>query len=101
MKLLFVCTANQERSPTAEDIFKDVKNVKVKSAGTDRFARVIINKRLVDWADRIYVMEDFHRDFIVKKWPHTAKKIVVLGIPDVYFRGDPELIRLLKEKVKL
>jgi protein-tyrosine-phosphatase len=32
-KVLFVCTGNYDRSPTAENMYKNVKGLEVKSAG--------------------------------------------------------------------
>jgi protein-tyrosine-phosphatase len=35
LKLLFVCTANIDRSPTGEDIYKGQPGFETKSAGTE------------------------------------------------------------------
>ena len=58
MKILFVCTANEERSPTAEMVFKDVPGWETKSAGTSLDAVVPVSRELIDWADRIVVMQE-------------------------------------------
>ena len=60
MKILFVCTANEERSPTAEMVFKDVPGWETKSAGTSPDAVVPVSRELIDWADRIVVMQSRH-----------------------------------------
>jgi predicted protein tyrosine phosphatase len=100
MKLLFVCTANIDRSPTGEDIFKDQLGFEVKSAGTEEgYATVPISKELIEWADVIFCMENHHRSKVIKKNSKTASKTVVLDIPDIYYRGSPELVKLLKAKV--
>ena len=61
MKLLFVCTANIDRSPTGEDIYKNQPGFEVKSAGTETgYAAIPISKVLIEWADVIFCMEPHH-----------------------------------------
>lgn len=98
-KLLFVCTANQQRSRTAEELFRG--EYETKSAGIHPFAESPLTKEAVLWADIIFCMEEMHRRFILEKFPEEAvgKKIVVLNIPDIYIKGDERLIKLLKERV--
>lgn len=97
-KLLFICSANLQRSPTAEVIFKD-KYI-TKSAGIDINSPVRLSRELLVWADIVFVMEDWHLDEIKKRYPDIHKRIICLNIPDRYFKMDKELIRLLREKVK-
>lgn len=103
---LFVCTLNEHRSPTAEDVCREILKIKnirgdVKSAGTDPDARNKLTTRIIKWADKIYVMEDFHRQFITKIYPESKNKIKVLGINDFYLRGDPILVNILREKLNI
>jgi len=102
MRVLFVCTANKLRSPTAEDLFKDFGGLDVLSAGTDAEAPRPLTKELVASADLIFAMETHHRERIRKKYkPRPAdNRIITLYIPDEYERGDPELVALLKDKVE-
>lgn len=102
MKVLFVCTANKLRSPTAEDVFRDLPGIEAVSAGTDSEAPNPLTPELVASADLIFVMETHHRERVRKKFkPRPAdNKIITLHIPDEYERGDPELVALLKEKVE-
>lgn len=101
MRILFVCTANKLRSPTAEDIFRDWPGVDAISAGTDTSAPRPLTKELVASADMIFVMETHHRDRIRSKFKQRPpdSRIITLHIPDEYERGNPELVALLKEKV--
>jgi len=99
MKVLFVCTGNMDRSPTAEDLLKRVEGFEVKSAGTSILARRRISKEFIDWADVIFAMEDCHQKAILSLSPSAAYKVVVLGVPDRYRRGDPELIAILHGKL--
>lgn len=98
-RILFVCSGNLDRSPTAEDLLKNVEGFEAKSAGTLRGASTLISKELIEWADTIFAMEERHRDIVLSIDPDVEKNVVVLGIRDRYRRGDPDLKRLLKEKL--
>ena len=97
MHLLFVCSRNQWRSPTAEAIYKNHQQHQAKSAGTEPSARIKINEKLLLWADIIFVMEKKHKQRIQQKFPDIVdeKKIIVLDIPDDYLFMDQELIDLI------
>jgi len=102
MRVLFVCTANKLRSPTAEDLFKDWPGLDVLSAGTDSEAPRPLTKELVASADLIFAMKTHHRERIRKKFKQRPadNRIITLHIRDEYERGDPELVALLEEKVR-
>ena len=101
MKVLFVCTANKLRSPTAERVFGNWPGVEAVSAGTHPNAPRPLSNELVASADMIFAMESHHREWIRKKFKQRPadSKIVALGIPDEYERDDPVLVELLKAKV--
>ena len=96
--LLFVCSKNQWRSPTAELLFKNHALHTAKSAGTGSTARIKNNKKLINWANIIYVMERKHKYLLHLKFPDgiKTKEIIVLNIQDKYKFGDPELTQRLK-----
>ena len=98
-KVLFVCTANIDRSPTAEDLLGQLKGFEVQSAGTWLHARRRISEELINWADIVFVMERYHKEFLLDLSPMAKNKTVVLDIPDIYSRNDPELVRILKGKL--
>jgi predicted protein tyrosine phosphatase len=100
MKVLFVCTANKLRSPTAEDVFRDFPGIEAISAGTDQEAPTPLTKELVASADLIFAMENHHRERIRKKFKQRPadNRIITLNIPDEFERGDPYLIELLEKK---
>lgn len=98
-KVLFVCTANIDRSPTAESLIKQRDGFEVKSAGTWQHARKRVTEQLIDWADTILVMERHHKEAIIYLNSESEDKITVLDIPDIYSRNDPELIGILKDKL--
>ncbi len=101
MNVLFICSKNQWRSRTAEELFKKDPDFKVKSAGTSRTARIRVNKNLIAWADKILVMEDEHKKRIIELFEAQLDtiEIIVLGIPDEYPFMDEELIKELKDNV--
>lgn len=102
--ILFVCNQNKYRSPTAEAIFKDHEGWSVKSAGLycEPDDGKPLNKRLVRWADTIYVMEARQKDEILARWPDLVwKRIVVLDIPDRFSYMQPELVKMLKERMEV
>ena len=98
MNILFVCSRNRLRSPTAECIFFDTSGINVRSAGTAKDAEIPISRDDVNWADLIVVMERHHRKSILEKF-RTQTKIVTLGISDNFEFMDPNLIEVLQEKV--
>jgi len=102
MHLLFLCSRNQWRSPTAEVIFKNRPGIEVKSAGTEPAARVRVNARHISWADVILVMEQKHKRRIMEMYREEIgeRKIEVLDIPDDYQFMDPELVEDLTTKIE-
>ena len=99
--MLFVCSQNRLRSPTAEQIFSLRTDIEVRSAGTNNDAETPLDTELVEWADIIFVMERTHRNKVQKKFRSALakKRIVCLDIPDNYEFMDLELVRLLKAKM--
>lgn len=95
MNLLFVCSRNQWRSPTAEAVFKNDPVHRARSAGTSKAARVRVTEKLLQWADIIFVMEKRHLDLLKTQF-RIEKKVVVLNIADDYQFMDPELIEMIK-----
>lgn len=101
-KLLFVCSENRLRSPTAETVFSQYEGVEAIGAGTNADAATPVSGDLIEWADIIFVMEKSHKNKISAKYRALlkGKRLIVLDIPDVYERMQPELIQVLKAKVK-
>lgn len=100
-KVLFLCNQNRLRSPTAEAVFRESPTLEVKSAGVDKDASVPVNRKLLVWADIIFVMEKRQRNVIHKKFKdiYRNKRIVCLYIPDDFEYMDPDLIQLLKKRL--
>ena len=100
-RVLFVCTQNRLRSPTAEQVFGNRPGFEVASAGVAPGADVPVSPELIEWADVIFVMEPIHRNKLSKRFrPHLrGKRVICLNIPDQFEYMDPALIRLLEAKV--
>lgn len=100
-KVLFVCSRNRLRSPTAEYVFCGRANLEVASAGLNKDADVRLSSEMVEWADVIFVMEQTHRTKLAKWFKSHLKttRLVCLDIPDKYEYMQPELVELLEQKV--
>lgn len=100
-KLLFVCSRNEWRSRTAEQIFRGAPGYAVKSAGTEPSARVRVTEGLIRWADIIFVMERKHAAILREKHPEAlnGKTVRCLDIPDDFKFMDPDLVDTLQGAV--
>ena len=102
-RILFVCTANVDRSRTAEDLYREDPRYEVRSAGTAPFATTPVTRDLFRWADRVFVMcerEDRHQTHLKLRFPETDRTIVDLDVEDRWKRGDPELVRRLLKSLR-
>ena len=102
MNVLFLCSRNHWRSPTAEAVYRQDPRVRVQSAGVSTSARRCVTEALLRWADLVLVMEHTHKQRLRKDYPelYAELRIGVLDVPDDYRLMDPELIELLKERVE-
>lgn len=98
MNLLFICNQNKNRSKTAEEIFRG--KYATKSAGL--YVPKPVSAQEISWADTVMVMEEGQRSEIGKRFPklYLQKRILSLDIPDVYSYNDPQLVKLLKLKMR-
>ena len=101
-KLLFICSQNRLRSPTAEQTFNGIDGIEVASAGLNHDAIEPLTPALLEWADFIFVMEKAHLNRMRKRFGKhlTHQRVVCLDIPDVYDYMDPVLVRLLETRVR-
>lgn len=92
--VLFVCSMNQWRSPTAQKIYAVKPLVNARSCGTNMGARRRVSPSDLKWADVILVMEEKHKQRLLAEFPGEMrfKEVHVLDIPDNYEFMDPELI---------
>ncbi len=106
--IFFVCSANKDRSRTAEDHFSSVcSQYEFDSGGTNQkicrqLGTTYIYKEQFKNADKVFVMESKHKKAIEQLFGNIyTKKIMVLNIKDVYRYGDRNLIEVLENKLKM
>lgn len=101
LNVLFVCSRNQWRSPTAEKMWRNHPALAVRSAGTSPNARHHVSEQDLRWAGVIFVMEEKHKSRLVAEYGRIVenKPIHVLDIPDEYKYMDPELVEELERSV--
>lgn len=99
--LLFICSRNQWRSPTAERVYSQ-KGFKARSAGTNSNAKRSVSVKDIHWATHIFVMQKKHKQRLISKFNRQliGKKIIVLDIPDDYQFMDTELVSILNDCVE-
>lgn len=99
--VLFICSQNKLRSPTAEAVFTGWPGIDVDSAGLNHDAVVPLSPEQLEWADVIFVMEREHRNKLHRKYKRhlNGQRVIILNIPDDYACMDPELVEILKRKV--
>jgi predicted protein tyrosine phosphatase len=101
--ILFICTANVDRSKAAEDLYRGDERYEVRSRGVARFATKELTRDDLDWAERVFVMDekgDQHKTLIQMRFGKVSSPIIDLEIEDLWRRNDPELKRLLLRKLK-
>lgn len=102
MRLLFLCSRNHWRSPTAEAVYQNDPRVEVRSAGVSASARRHVSEKLLRWADLVLVMEHVHKRRLREQFPDLVHelRVEVLDIPDDYEFMNPELVTLIRERVE-
>jgi len=98
-RVLFVCTANEQRSPTAERMYRGRADLEVASAGVAATLKREMNEDLLDWADVVYVMEPMHVEMIEREFPGASERtsIRTLHIPDRFFYMDTLLSKTISD----
>jgi predicted protein tyrosine phosphatase len=99
-RVLFICSQNRLRSPTAEQVFSNRPGFEVASAGLNHDAETTVSAELLEWAEVIFVMERAHRSKLSTRFRShlKSKRIICLDIPDEFDYMDPRLVRLLETK---
>lgn len=100
-RVLFICSRNRLRSPTAEHVFGRLLDFETDSAGLAPDADFPLSSDQVEWADLIFVMEKRHRSQLNRRFKRylSGKKVVCLDIQDNYQFMQPELVSLLEKRV--
>lgn len=99
--LLFICSQNRLRSPTAEAVFSERHGIEVASAGLNHDAEQTVTPELLEWATIIFVMEKSHLNRLRSRFRNylNGQRVVCLHIPDEYEYMDPYLVRILETRV--
>jgi predicted protein tyrosine phosphatase len=97
MNILFICNQGKNRSKTAAEVLSG----RFTTASAGLYGDAPVTETQLDQADLIVVMEEKHREEIARRFPalYLQKRILVLGILDIYRYGQPELVRLLKAEM--
>ncbi len=100
-RILFLCSRNRLRSPTAEHVFSGQVGIEAMSAGLDNDADVPCTPELLEWADVVFVMEKARRSKLTIRFKRYLKnaRVICLDIPDDYGFMQPELVQLLHARV--
>ena len=100
LRVLFVCSLNQWRSPTAEVIYRNDARLDVRSAGLRTDAKRHLSASDMSWAEVIFVMDQNQKEWIQERFRDLQlPPIRVLDIPDSLVYMDPELQRLLRAAI--
>lgn len=99
--VLFVCSKNRWRSPTAERIYRNDPRLSVTSRGIGSHAARKLQPADLQWADLLFVMEQAHLRRIRQSMRDELSSVtaVVLNIPDDFQFMDPCLVDLLRERI--
>jgi len=101
LRVLFVCTLNQWRSPTAEAIYRGDPRLEVRSAGTRSGARRRVGPSDLAWADAVLVMEADHKNWIHEKFGDLdLPPVRILRISNGLGFMDDDLRRQLRDAIE-
>lgn len=100
--VLFVCSRNQWRSPTAERLYRKDQRLNVRSAGVSSAARRRISDQDINWADIVIAMDASHADRLrpIMRRVKSKTELHTLDIPDLYQFMDPELIDIIRDRLE-
>lgn len=100
--ILFICSQNKLRSPTAEQIYSKKEDIRVLSAGLNNDAENKVSGEFLEWADTIFVMEKVHLNRLRKNFGRflNSQRIICLDIPDIYEFMEPALVSELISKLR-
>ena len=104
IKVLCVCSAGLLRSATMMDILVKTGKYNVRNCGTSMdYALIPLSSALLQWADKVVVVKE-QVDVVNKAIEDLdmvdSLDVIVLDIPDIYCRNDPDLINIISNEFK-
>lgn len=100
-RVLTVCSAGLLRSPTIAWYLTNNTNFNCRSAGVHDYALVQVDDVLIKWADIIICAETDIETLLITKFKNQLehRKVYNLAIPDNFAYRDPELVKLIEQKL--
>lgn len=103
MRCLFVCGAGVDRSPTAAFVAREIAGARgveleTNSLGLNGVLNNPTFKPEFDRYDKIFVMEEWMIEKIRERG--YGGEVDCLSVDDNYDRGEPELIRIFRERLR-
>jgi predicted protein tyrosine phosphatase len=97
MHVLFICNQGRNRSKTAAEMLSD----RFTTASAGLYNDRPVTETPLYQADLVIGMEEKHRTELARRFPamYLRKRILVLGIPDIYRYGQPQLLQLLQTRM--
>ncbi|KMY86442.1 cellular communication/signal transduction [Candidatus Paraburkholderia calva] len=71
--MLFLCSRNRLRSPTAEEVFAGRPGIEVASAGLAPDVAEVVTVEHIEWAEMIFVMERAHKTKLTRPFGASLK----------------------------
>lgn len=101
-RILFLCSRNRRRSPTAERIYGSEAGLEVASAGLAPDAEEPLTPEHLEGVDIVFVMEKAHRARLMTGFTRQLKnaRVVCLDIADKYEFMDSDLVALLRARIE-
>lgn len=105
LRLLFVCSAGLLRSPTCADVGTSL-GFNTRSCGSHmEYALIPLSVNLIMWANKIIFVNPDNYSRAIRVFEPTGydadikHKSIVWDIEDDFNRGDPGLVKLVREKL--
>lgn len=101
-RVLTVCSAGLLRSPTIAWVLSNDTDYNCRAAGVHDYALIQVDEVLIKWADIIICAETEIKDYIIQKFGDNLEHRILydLEIPDNFAYRDPELVKIIKERLK-
>ena len=100
IKVLCLCSAGLLRSPTIAKVLSEFNGFNPRSAGVNDYALIPVDEVLIHWADIVICADIEHkRKLEADKLLPKNTEVYVLDIPDNFAYNDPELRKIIKQKL--